>query len=44
VAVSRLSGAHLVRIPGDVGASRAASTYEAYVDELVRAVAGALGA
>jgi zinc/manganese transport system substrate-binding protein len=43
-AVSKLSGARVVRIPGDVGASKAASTYEAYVDELVRAVAGALGA
>jgi hypothetical protein len=29
--------------PGDVGASKGATSYEAYIDELVRDVTGALG-
>jgi zinc/manganese transport system substrate-binding protein len=40
--VARLGGARLARIPGDVGASRGATGYEAYMDEVVQAVAGAL--
>jgi zinc/manganese transport system substrate-binding protein len=36
--VARLSGARVVRIPGDVGASRASATWEGYMDELVRLV------
>jgi zinc/manganese transport system substrate-binding protein len=39
--VARLSGAALVRIPGDVGGDPAATTYEAYLDLLVqRLIAG----
>jgi zinc/manganese transport system substrate-binding protein len=40
--VARLGGARLARIPGDVGASRGAKSYLAWMDELVQAVAGAL--
>jgi zinc/manganese transport system substrate-binding protein len=40
--VSRLSGAKLVTIPGDVGGDPAAGTYEAYVELLVRRITGAL--
>jgi zinc/manganese transport system substrate-binding protein len=42
--VAKLSGARLVTIPGDVGASRTATTYEAWIDELVRSVTEALQA
>jgi zinc/manganese transport system substrate-binding protein len=41
--VAKLTGARVALIPGDVGASRTATTYEGYMDELVRALAGALG-
>jgi zinc/manganese transport system substrate-binding protein len=40
--VSRLSGAKLVTIPGDVGGDPAASGYEAYLELLVRRLVGAL--
>jgi zinc/manganese transport system substrate-binding protein len=40
--VSRLSGARLVVIPGDVGGDQAAGTYEAYVALLVKRVKEAL--
>ncbi len=40
--VARLSGARVCSLPGDVGASRTASGYEAYMDEVVKALAGAL--
>lgn len=40
--VSRLSGARLVTIPGDVGGHPEARTYQAYVDLLVRRVVQAL--
>jgi len=36
--VARLAGARVVRIPGDVGASRASATWEGYMDELVKLV------
>ena len=39
--VSRHSGAKVVLIPGDVGGMPGASTYESYLDTLVRLVAGA---
>ncbi len=39
---SRLSGARLVTIPGDVGGDPEARTYQAYVDLLVRRVVQAL--
>jgi zinc/manganese transport system substrate-binding protein len=40
--VSRLSGARLVRLPGDVGGDAAATSYEAYVELLVRRVVEAI--
>lgn len=40
--VSKYSGARVAAVPGDVGASRTATSYEAYMDELVGAVVGAL--
>jgi zinc/manganese transport system substrate-binding protein len=42
--VSKLSGARVAMIPGDVGASRTASSYEAWMDEMVKAIAEALRA
>ncbi len=40
--VAKLSGARVASIPGDVGASRTATGYQAYMDEVVKALAGAL--
>ncbi|HEX7488442.1 MAG TPA: metal ABC transporter substrate-binding protein, partial [Anaeromyxobacteraceae bacterium] len=40
--VSRHSGAKVVLIPGDVGGMSGTSTYESYVETLVRLVAGAV--
>ena len=40
--VAKLSGARVASIPGDVGASRTATGYEAYMDEVVKGLAGAL--
>jgi zinc/manganese transport system substrate-binding protein len=40
--VARLTGARVAKIPGDVGASKAAAGYEAYVDEVVKALVEAL--
>jgi zinc/manganese transport system substrate-binding protein len=40
--VSKLSGARVAMIPGDVGASPAAASYEGWMDEVVKAVAEAL--
>lgn len=42
--VARLSGARVVALPGDVGAARDAATYEAYMDRIVRDIAGAFAA
>lgn len=40
--VSRLSGARVAAIPGDVGASRTAVSYETWMDEVVKTIAEAL--
>jgi zinc/manganese transport system substrate-binding protein len=40
--VAKLAGARVVRIPGDVGASKGASTWEGYMGELVRLLAEGL--
>lgn len=40
--VAKLSGARVASIPGDVGASRTATGYQAYMDEVVKALVGAL--
>jgi zinc/manganese transport system substrate-binding protein len=42
--VSKLSGARVALIPGDVGGARAAASYQSWMEELVRTIAEALRA